>query len=104
MGANRPPFKGGSRTVWVVPSLKLLPQKPLPLPGCPGHAGLVQGLQHGAGSRLGLHVLCVAHRRHTVTQVERENAVLQVTSKAVSGTKLLRLWPLWPVWRYVARV
>ena len=30
MGANRPPFKGGSRTVWVVPSLKLLPQqKPL---------------------------------------------------------------------------
>ena len=27
MGANRPPFKGGSPTVWVVPSLKLLPQK-----------------------------------------------------------------------------
>ncbi len=28
MGANRPPFEGGSRTVWVVPSLKLpvLPQ------------------------------------------------------------------------------
>jgi hypothetical protein len=28
MGANRPPFKGGSRTVWVVQSLKLLPPKP----------------------------------------------------------------------------
>jgi hypothetical protein len=26
-GANRPPFKGGSRAVWVVSSLKLLPQK-----------------------------------------------------------------------------
>ncbi len=25
MGANRPPSQGGSRTVWVVPSLKLLP-------------------------------------------------------------------------------
>ena len=29
LGANRPPFKGGLRTVWVVPSLKLLSQKPL---------------------------------------------------------------------------
>jgi hypothetical protein len=30
MGANRPPFnlKGGSRAVWVVPSLKLLPSPP----------------------------------------------------------------------------
>jgi hypothetical protein len=27
MGANRPPFQGGSRTVCVVPSLKLLPKK-----------------------------------------------------------------------------